>query len=54
MGWIFGVIAFLAGLYFFFKSNQDWLVGIIIALIVFLILKKIFGRKKQKVVYVNR
>ena len=49
--WIKLIVALLIGLYFYFKSNQDVLVAVIIAGIVFLILSKIFKNKKKKVDY---
>ncbi len=41
------IVAILIGLYFFFKSNNDILVGVIIAAVVYLILRKIFKSKKK-------
>jgi len=46
--WFKLIAAILVGLYFFFKANQDILVGVIIALVVLLILNKIFKGKKKK------
>lgn len=46
--WFKVIVALLIGLYFYFKANQDILVGLIIALVILLILNKLFkGRKKK-------
>jgi len=42
------LFALAVGLFFYFKANQDMLVGIIITGLVFIILLKIFKNKKKK------
>lgn len=42
------IVSILIGLFFYFKSNNDILVGVIIAAVAYLILRKIFKDKKKR------